>query len=327
MPLMGLRRWVLPFVLALGIGSVAHVAHAAPSARDRQDAAVLTNKGRAAARALRHGEAIDLFRKADQLDPTSARKLELSKALVAEGKLVEASQILNNLINDASLGPRDKWAKDAAKKQLAQFESRIPWLQVQVVGPASSAKVRVEVDGKEVEANTEAPVDPGKHTVAVDADGYESADRNITVAEGEHKQVTLTLEAVAKAAPPKPKESGGGTKIPAIASFVVGAAGIGVGAAFGILAFDETAKAKQFCDGNNCPARPEVVAARNTAIANGNVSTVGFVVGGVGVAAGIILLLTVGSSSDTPADKADKKEAFTIRPYVGAGEAGLVGTF
>ena len=323
---MGLRRWVLPFVLALGIGSVAQVAQAAPSARDRQDAAVLTNKGRAAARALRHGEAVELFRKADQLEPSSARKLELSKALVAEGKLVEASQILNGLMNDTSLGPRDKWAKDAAKKQLAQFESRIPWLQVQVVGPASSTKVRVEVDGKEVEASTEAPVDPGKHTVGVDADGYESADRNVVVAEGEHKQVTITLEAVAKAAPPKPKKSGG-TKIPGIALLGVGAVGLGVGAAFGLLAFDETAKAKQFCDGNNCPARPEVVSARNTAIANGNVSTVGFVVGGVGVAAGIILLLTVGSSSDTPADKADKKDAFTVRPYVGAGEAGLVGTF
>jgi hypothetical protein len=325
---MGLRRWVLPFLMALGISGVAQVAHAAPSARDRQDAAVLTNKARAAARALRHGEAVDLLRKADQLDPTSARKLELSKSLVAEGKLVEASQILNGIINDASLSPRDKWAKDAAKKQLAQFESRIPWLQVHVVGPTGSAKVRVEVDGKEVEADTEAPVDPGKHAVGVDAEGFESADRNVTVAEGEHKQVTLTLEAVAKSAPPKPKESGGGgTKIPAIASFVIGAAGIGVGSAFGILAFDETAKARQFCKDNLCPATKDVVSARNTAIANGNVSTVGFVVGGVGLAAGVILLLTVGSSSDASADKAEKKDAFTVRPYVGAGEAGIVGTF
>lgn len=314
-------------MMALGISGAAQVAHAAPSARDRQDAAVLTNKARAAARASRHAEAVEMFRKANELDPTSARKLELSKSLVADGKLVEASQILNGLLNDPALGPRDAWAKNAAKKQLAQFESRIPWLQVHVAGPTGAVKARVEIDGKEVEPDTEAPVDPGKHAIGVDAEGFESADRNVTVAEGEHKQVTITLEPVAKAAPPKPKESGGGTKIPAIASFVVGAAGIGVGAAFGILAFDETAKAKQFCDGNNCPATQAVVAARNTAIANGNVSTVGFVVGGVGIAAGIVLLLTVGSSSDTPADKADKKEAFTVRPYVGAGEAGLVGTF
>ena len=326
MPLMGLRRWVLPFMMALGISGASHAAHAALSVRDRQDAAVLTNKARAAARAARHTEAAEMFRKADELDPTSARKLELSKSLVADGKLVEASQILNNLLNDPALGPRDKWAKDAAKKQLAQFESRIPWLQVHVVGPAGPVKARVEVDGKEVEPDTEAPVDPGKHAIGVDAEGFESADRNVTLAEGEHKQVTITLEPVAKPPPPKPKESGG-TKIPAIAAFGVGAVGLGVGAVFGILAFDETAKAKQFCDGNTCPARKEVVDARNLAIANGNVSTVGFVVGGVGIAAGIVLLLTVGSSSDTPADNADKKDAFTVRPYVGAGDVGLVGTF
>ena len=321
MAFMGLRRWVIPFVLALGISGVAE---AAPSARDRQDAAVLTNKARAAGRAKRFGEAIELQRKADQLDPTSQRKLDLAKLLVSDGKLVEASRLLNGLVNDPALGPRDRWVKDAAKKQLAQFESRIPWLQVHVIGPTSG--VHVEVDGKEIEADVEAPVDPGKHTVGVDADGYESGDRNVTVAEGEHKQVTITLEAVAKAAPPPPKVTGG-SKIPAVASFVVGAAGVGVGAVFGILAFDETAKAKQYCDGNKCPPRPEVVSARNVAIANGNVSTVGFVVGGVGLAAGLVLLLTVGSSSDTPADKADKKDAFVVRPYVGAGEAGLVGTF
>lgn len=312
--------------MALGIGSVAHVAGAAPSARDRQEAAVLTNKARVAARATRHAEAVDLLRKAIELDPTSARKLELSKSLVADGKLVEASQILNGLINDPALGPRDAWAKNSAKKQLAQFEARIPWLQVHVVGPTGSSKVHVEVDGKEVEPDTEAPVDPGQHSIGVDAEGFEPADRSVTVAEGEHKQVTVTLEPTPKPPPPRPKESSG-TKIPAIAAFGIGAAGLGVGAVFGILAFDETAKAKQYCDGNNCPARKEVVDARNLAIANGNVSTVGFVVGGAGIAAGIVLLLTVGSSSDTPADNADKKEAFTVRPYVGAGEAGIVGTF
>ncbi len=312
------HRSVLPFVIAMGISGVAF---AAPSPREKQDAAVLTNKARAAGKANRTTEAIDLLRKADQLDPTSQRKLDLAKLLVVDKKLVEASRILNALINDTTLGPRDKWAKDQAKKQLAQFESRIPWLQVHLLGPTSGA--HIEVDGKEIEADTETPVDPGSHGIGVDADGFESADRRITVEEGQHKEITIALNALAKPAAPKATSSGG-TKIPAIASFVVGAAGIGVGAAFGILAFDETAKAKQFCDGNNCPARDEVVKARNTAIDNGNVSTVGFVVGGVGLAAGVVLLLTVGSSSEKPADK---KDAFVIRPYVGAGEAGVVGRF
>jgi hypothetical protein len=319
MPAMGLRHWVLPLALVLCASSVAA---AAPSARDRADAAVLTNKARAAGRAKNYQEAVDLLRKADQLDPTPQRKLDLAKLLVPLGKLVDASSLLNGIANDATAGPRDKWAKDAAKKQLAQFESRIPWLQVHVLGPTTG--VHVEVDGKEVEADNEGPVDPGQHTVGVDAEGYESGDRRVTVAEGEHKQVTITLEAITTAAvAPKPKSSGG-SKGPAIASFVVGAAGIGVGSVFGIFAFDETAKARQYCNGNTCPARPEVVEARNVALANGNVSTVGFVVGGVGIVAGIVLLATAGSSSEKPSEK---KDGLHVMPYVGAREAGLMGTF
>jgi len=317
---MGLRRWVLSLALVICSSGVAV---AAPSPRDRTDAAVLTNKARAAGRAKRYDEAIELLRKADQLDPTSQRKLDLAKLLVPAGKLVEASRILNGIVNDPALGPREKWVKDAAKKQLAQFESRIPWLQVHVVGPKSGA--HVEVDGKEIEADAEAPVDPGEHAIGVDAEGYASGDQKVTVAPGEHKQVTVTLNAVTRAEAPKPK-SEGGSKIPAIASFGVGAAGIAVGTVFGLFAFDETNRARQFCNGNLCPARPEVIEARNVAIANGNVSTVGFVVGGVGVAAGVILLITSSGGSDKPEDK-EKKDAFRVVPYVGPGEVGVVGTF
>lgn len=322
---MGFRRRVLPLALALGLSGVvtSGVAAAAPSPRDRHEAAVLTNKARAAGLKKKYAEAIELLRKADQLDPTSQRKLELARLLVADGKLVEASSLLNGIVNDTSLGPRGKWAQAQAKKQLAQFESRIPWLQVHVIGPTTG--VHVEVDGNEVEPDMETPVDPGPHAIGVDADGYEPGDRSVTVNEGEHKQVTITLNLVPRPEPPKPKSSGGSV-IPAVASFAVGAAGLGVGAVFGILAFDETAKAKQYCDGNRCPARPEVVAARDVAIANGNVSTVGFVIGGVGVAAGIVLLLTTGPGSESPPDE-EKKDAFVVRPYVGAGEAGIVGTF
>jgi hypothetical protein len=310
---------VLPFAFVLGMATAAD---AAPTARERTDAAVLTNKARAAARSKRHDEAADLLRKADQLDPTPQRKVDLARSLVELGKLVEASSLLNGVVND---GAASRGHKDAAKKQLAQFEARIPWLAVIVDGPATG--VHVEIDGKEVQPGTESPVDPGPHNVGADADGYESGDMRVNVNEGEHKQVTITLTPVAKAAPPPPAKSG--TKVPAIAAFSVGAVGLGVGAVFGVLAFDETAKAKQYCDGNKCPARPEVVTARNTAIANGNVSTVGFIVGGVGIAAGVVLLLTVGSSGNKAEEP--KKDAFTIVPYANAGdtfgEAGVVGRF
>lgn len=318
---MGLRRWLLPLAFVLGTSTVAY---AAPSAKDRTDAAALTIKSRNAARAKNLDEAIGLLRQADGLDPTVARKLELAKLLVEAKKLIEASKILNGLVNDSTLGPGDKWAKDAAKKQLATFEARIPWLAVHVIGPTKG--VHIEIDGKEVEVDVESPVDPGQRAVSADAEGFDSADTSINVPEGEHKQVTLTLIASAPGKPVVEKqETTGGTKWPAIVSFVVGAAGIGVGTAFGVFAFDEANKAKSYCKDNVCPNLPEVVDARNVSIANGNVSTVGFVIGGVGVAAGVILALTVGRG--TPEKPKDKKEAFHVQPYVGVGSAGLVGTF
>lgn len=314
-------RWVLPLAFVLGLASSAG---AAPTPRERQEAAVLTNKARAALRGKRFDEAADALRQADQLDPQPQRKLDLAKALVELGKLVEASTTLNAIVNDPSLGPAGRGFQTLAKKQLATVEPRIPWLAVKVVGPADGA--HVEIDGKEVVAEIETPVDPGAHNVGVDADGFSSADQRVTVAEGEHKQVTITLDPVAKEAP-KPPPSGG-NKIPAIAAFGVGAVGLGVGAVFGILAFDETGKAKQYCNGNICPARPEVVAARNAAIANGNVSTVGFVIGGVGIAAGVVLLLTVGSGGKEPEPK---KDDVSFVPYLNAGatggEAGITGRF
>lgn len=326
---MAIRRFVLTLALVL---SASTVALAAPSPQDRNEAAQLTNKSRAAARNKDMAGAIEMMRKADSLDPTVARKIELAKLLENSNKLVEASQILNGIVNDPAPAPGDKWAKDAAKKQLAGFEARIPWLTVQVTGPEKG--IRVEIDGKEAEAGTETPVNPGEHNIGADADGYDSADTSISLPEGAHKTVSLTLNPAPGKKPveEKPeKSSSGGPKWPALISAGVGVGGLALGAAFGVLAFDEANKAKSYCKGNVCPNLPEVVDARNVSIANGNVSTAGFVIGGVGLAGAVVLWLTVGMSGGDK-DKAkekteEKKEAIHVLPYVGVGSAGLVGTF
>jgi hypothetical protein len=136
--------------------------------------------------------------------------------------------------------------------------------------------------------------------------------------------VKVTLEREAPdAPPPPPPSSGGGSKVPAIIAFGVGVAGTGVGAVFGILAFQQTSETKDRCDGNVCPDNPLVVSARDKAIQYGNISTVGFIAGGVGVATGIVLLL-VSSGSDDPAPA---ETSGRVLPWIGPGQAGVVGTF
>jgi hypothetical protein len=100
---------------------------------------------------------------------------------------------------------------------------------------------------------------------------------------------------------------------------------MGLGTVFGIMALNDTAEAKRSCDGNICPDTARVRKARDSAILNGNVSTATFIIGGVGLAAGgAMLVLQLVSPPPKPPPGPEK--AF-VRPYVGAGEAGLYGAF
>jgi hypothetical protein len=91
---------------------------------------------------------------------------------------------------------------------------------------------------------------------------------------------------------------------------------------FGIMAFSETDKVKGHCEGTSCP--PAVQESLDVAKTNGTISTVGFIVGGVGIASGVVLLLTRSGSSKKSDDGADKT---AVRPWVGPGQAGVVGRF
>ena len=99
---------------------------------------------------------------------------------------------------------------------------------------------------------------------------------------------------VAKKAEPEPEPKTASTEKnktnPIVyVGFGVGAAGIVVGTLGGILTFSNKGDLKPLCDGLVCDtsARKIVSTARTWA----TVSTIGFVVGGVGIAAGVVGLL------------------------------------
>jgi hypothetical protein len=129
--------------------------------------------------------------------------------------------------------------------------------------------------------------------------------------------------------PPPPKKTGGSLTdnslfIPGVAAAGVGAASLIVGTAFGVLALNETADLKRKCKSNKCPDTAAVRKTQDAALLDGNVSTAMFIVGGVGVAAGGVLLALV-LTSDPPKGK-EKAKAF-VRPWIGAGEGGVYGAF
>jgi hypothetical protein len=112
----------------------------------------------------------------------------------------------------------------------------------------------------------------------------------------------------------------------------LGAAGLAVGTVTGILAINRRQRLDDFdCyyeDGDTCYLEntaqniDATVGAKDDLDTFATAATISFVAGGALAAAGIILLVT---APDDPSD--DEAAAATIRPFVGFGSIGAVGTF
>lgn len=112
----------------------------------------------------------------------------------------------------------------------------------------------------------------------------------------------------------------------AYAAIGTGAVGLGVGTVFGVLAMSKWNDAKSGCTDNGgvltgCPVGAD--AARKDAQSKATISTVGFVLGGAGVAGAVFLYLT------TPKETARPQHALRVVPVAPNGDVGMsvVGRF
>ena len=304
-----LRRALPCFVLVvLGAGVAA-----AASPKEKAEARTLSTAAKKAMKEKRFADAEQALRRAAELDPTPQTQLDLAAALAAEGKLIEASHVLHGVTDS----PATKKSHELVKKALAEIEPRIPWIQVEVGGP-SAGTAHTTIDGKDVDASSEVPFDPGDHRVAVAAEGFEAGEKSVSLREGAHEHVHLDLVPIVKAPPPRVS---GGSSAPAIVFLSLGGAGLIVGGAAGVAALMQTSDARSQCTGNICkPAAADAIARSKL---SGTISTVGFIAGGVGVGVGIILLI----ASPGAAKKAPAKESASVTPWIGLGQAGLSGSF
>jgi hypothetical protein len=100
--------------------------------------------------------------------------------------------------------------------------------------------------------------------------------------------------------------------------FGIAILGVAVGTVAGISSISAAPSAKRGCTNNQCP--PETYSDIDSAKTAGNISTAAFIVAAGGAALGIVGLLTT-KSSDT------KTESAGVRPWIGAGAAGVRGRF
>lgn len=200
------------------------------------------------------------------------------------------------------------------RAELLAMDRAIPSVILNV-SPSAPGTVWVELDGQrlaDAELSAPIPLNPGSHTLKV---ANESQRVSLTIAlQPGQVEVPVRVELTPREppapmeGPPAPGGSDGsaqqarpppdysavarpasGLRVPTLISFAVGAAGAIVGATTGLLAWQQVRLLQERCPDYRCPAseRPLADSAQQLA----NISTVAFVLGGLGVGVGVGLSL------------------------------------
>ncbi len=311
-----------------------------PSAADRATARTLAQEGYDALRAEQYSIAADRFERANALVHAPTLLRDLARAQVGLGRLLEARDTYRQVI--AEVVPRKSpasWARavEEARHELAALEARLPLLTINVSGPPHP---RVMLDGAaipESELGVKRATDPGRHQLSASGEGYHEAHQVIALREGEALTVALQLKplpapvadraAPAPAAPIlKPKAKDPGWRKPAmVGAFALGGAGIAVGSVTGILAMTKHNQLVQDCPERTCG--PDQASNYDDFHTLGAVSTIGFIVGGVGLGTGVVLLLVKPKAAAEAPAPLPNTQSVKLSPFIGVGAAGVRGSF
>lgn len=282
-------RWLLFLVIALA----AIPAHA--QQRDRSQEALLI--GYEADELFLRGrwdQAYRRFEAADRLAHSPVFVLYMARCRKNAGKLLAARAIYQRVAREPlETGAPEPFrrAVEDGKSELAEVETRVASLTLTFKGARDAS---VTIDGKPVAASGAHELDPGSHAVVASASG-KTVKRTVELDDGEKARVELSfLE------PQAPEEESQGSLTPAIVAFSLGGVGLALGAITGAIAAVQADKIKDNCIDGHCLA--EDADALATAKALATTATVGFVVGGVGVGTGIVLVIV--RPGGGPADSA-----------------------
>ncbi len=312
------------------------------SLADRETARSLMDEGDKKRDAGDLKGALKSYEAADAIMKVPTTGLEVARAQVALGMLLEARETLGRVMRTPSK-PNEPAPFSAARKAADTLNNdltgRIPSIQVALTNAPPNQTPQITIDGEAIPpAAASAPrkVNPGAHVVVVKTSAVERR-QDVTLAEHETKTITIDLH-VEEAPPtpppvaaPVPTSEGSSTpKVLMFGGFGLAIVGVGIGAVTGVMSWSKTSELKDACPNNQCPAskQDELDSARTL----GNISNVAFIAGGVGAAVGVVGLLMSGNDEkETAAGPAKHPtSAFApehVRAVLGPSYVGVAGAF
>jgi hypothetical protein len=236
-------------------------------------------------------------------DPTTADCLAASDASLRLGNehklLAERAQLL---VCAAATCPEE--IRKECVSRVDEVNAHIPTLifWAKDATGADLSAVKVTMDGTRLTERLEGTAlstDPGEHSFRFEAAGLPPITRTFMILQAQKDRRELitfgapvAVGSAASSAPAAASGAGLGTqKVLAIAAAGVGVVGLGLGTAFGLVALSDKSSATSLCPGASCPTAAGVSKWNDTTAA-GNLSTVGFIVAGVGIAGAAVLWFT-----------------------------------
>jgi hypothetical protein len=253
-------------------------------------------------------------------EPTTADCLAASDASLKLGNQhkhrAERSQLL---VCAAAACPSE--IRNECIRRADEANAQIPTIlfEARDASGATLNAVKVTMDGEVLAEHldgTALPVDPGEHTFTFETATEIPVTKTLTIQESqkERREGITFVAPTAALRPSQAPQSTGGQQLPenppaarvgrqplgtqksvAIVAGGVGLVGLGVGTAFGVVAMSQKSAAQSACPTNPCGTQ-DGVNRWNNAGSTGNVSTIGFIVGALGVGGAAILWLTAPAS-------------------------------
>jgi hypothetical protein len=246
---------------------------------------------------------------AQAADPTTADCLSASEVSFKLGKEHKLRAKRHELLVCAAPSCPADIRKDCIGR-VDVVNAQIPTIIFQVKDRSGGdlTAVKVAMDGEVLADRLEGTalsIDPGEHAFTFETAGQAPVTKKLVILEAqkERREVitlgTQTAETPVTATPPEAKENRGlgAQKIVSIVAGGVGVVGLGLGTAFGIMAMSSKSDAQNVCP-NHCTTA-DGLSSWSDAASAGNISTVGFIIGGVGIAGAAVLWFTAPKSSTT----------------------------